>query len=201
MNITGVRILLLICLREGLDNNLLSDWWRWETLLLLIDVQPCKPCWKSRVTVVLCIFTKKTKPKITMQLFCGRSCCRGYLAKPLGMWRRKKRTENKAEKSLDAAAIYSLERKERLRSVGAYGVLAGLFLGSCSYWVTMREQRTVDPCAVRFFGLFSDYPFLRAIFIHPFEGWAESFFCPHWQDWKSQSTISSVLMFGMDCDT
>lgn len=70
------------------------------------------------------------------------------------MWRKKKRSENKAEKSLDTAAIYSLERKERLRSVGAYGVLAGLFLGRCSYWVTRREQRTVDPHAIRFLPFF-----------------------------------------------
>lgn len=86
------------------------------------------------------------------------------------MWRKKKRTEHKAEKSLDAAAIYSLERKERLRSVGAYGVLAGLFLGSCSYWVTMREQRTVDPCTNRFLAFFSEYLFFfLAIFIHSSE--------------------------------
>lgn len=45
--------------------------------------------------------------------------------------------------------------------MGAYGVLAGLFLGSRSYWATRREQRTVAPCAIGSLALFAQ-PF----FIH-----------------------------------
>lgn len=42
-------------------------------------------------------------------------------------------------------------RRESLRSGGAYGVLAGLFLGCYSYWVTRRKQRTVFSTRFLFF--------------------------------------------------
>lgn len=54
--------------------------------------------------------------------------------------------------------------------MGAYGVLAGLFLGSRSYWATRREQRTVAPCAVGSlaFFFFSEYLFLLSrLHSHP----------------------------------
>lgn len=53
--------------------------------------------------------------------------------------------------------------------MGAYGVLAGLFLGSRSYWATRREQRTVAPCAIgslAFFFFFLNTSFCSAVFIH-----------------------------------
>lgn len=52
---------------------------------------------------------------------------------------------------------------------GAYGVLAGLFLGSRSYWATRREQRTVAPCAIgslALFFFFQNTSFCSAVFIH-----------------------------------
>lgn len=41
-----------------------------------------------------------------------------------------------------ASRLQERQNEEGLRSAGAYGVLAGLFLG-CSYWVTRRKQSTV----------------------------------------------------------
>lgn len=79
-----------------------------STLLLRRASGPANLVQKFRATAALCASTGKQKPQINVHLLSG-----GYLERPLGMGREKKRTENNAERSVDAAAVYSLERKER----------------------------------------------------------------------------------------
>lgn len=85
---------------------------------------------------------------------------------------RREELKTKLRKAWTLLQFYSLGRgRERLRSVGAYGVLAGLFLGGRSYWATGREQRTVAPLRDWLFGPPFFFPLLNtsfcsAVFIH-----------------------------------
>lgn len=56
---------------------------------------------------------------------------------------RKEKTRMEKIRDVSASGVQKREREERLRSIGAYGVLAGLFLGCYSYCVMRRKQWTI----------------------------------------------------------
>lgn len=121
-----------------------------STLLLRRASGPANLVQKFRATAALYVSTGKQKPQIDVRLLSGGS----RLARLPGetSWhgggRRKELKTTLREAWTLQQLIVLRGKRERRRSVGAYGVLAGLFLGGRSYWATGREQRTVAPCAI-----------------------------------------------------
>ena len=107
----------------------------------IIDVRSCNSIVPFKAVVILGVFTSRQWEEIN--LLRSGQCGHCYAEQPLSSQGKKQKNRKEERRKSEMLERVKHTRGRKGRGWGAYGVLAGLFLGCYSYWVMRRKRWTL----------------------------------------------------------